>query len=41
MEEVSGDEEGVEAEVNQEGAKEEELQVKLCFSYFSYQFRPV
>ena len=28
MEEVPGDEEGVVAEVNQEGAKEEELQVK-------------
>lgn len=43
MEEVSGDEEGVEAEVDQEEAKEEELQVKklMCFSYFSYQFRPV
>ena len=33
MEEVPGDEEGVVAEVNQEGAKEEELQVKRCFSY--------
>ena len=30
MEEVPGDEEGV---VSQEGAKEEELQVKRCFSY--------
>ena len=33
VEEVAGDEEGVVAEVNQEGAKEEELQVKRCFSY--------
>ena len=33
VEEVLGDEEGVVAEVNQEGTKEEELQVKRCFSY--------
>ena len=31
VEEVSGDEEGVEAEVDQEEAKEEELQVKNVF----------
>ena len=33
VEEVSGDEEGVVAEVNQEGAKEEEPQVSMCFCY--------
>ena len=39
VEEVSGDEEGVVKELNQEGAKEKELQVNMCFSclYARYQ----
>ena len=41
VEEVSGNEEGVVEEVNQEGTKEEQLQVNMCFSYLSYQLRTV
>lgn len=41
VEEVSGNEEGVVEEVNQEETKEEELQVNMCFSYLSYQLRTV
>ena len=42
VEEVSGNEEGVVGEVNQEGTKEEQLQVNnMCFSYLSYQLRTV
>ena len=41
VEEVSGNEECMVEEVNQEGTKEEELQVNMCFSYLSYQLRTV
>ena len=39
VEEVSGDEEGVVEEVNQEGTKQKELQVNMCFSYLCHQLR--
>ena len=43
VEEVSGNEEGLVEEVNQEGTKEEELLVNivLYMSYLSYQLRTV